>query len=178
MPHITIDHACPFFHTGLSQPPDLLVAWKGPCDQDGLVGEEQQDARSLALTGINTDEIRFVRMLENGEEWAGTKDRFERLVRTTLIRLDPIVGVALMYEPGRVTLRRAFDDGIKTLFFPGIILRVHGLSPPPGLFILHSEDGENDWFYTMRPLVNEETIGRAFMPRLPDVAPFAVLAFT
>jgi hypothetical protein len=117
-------------------------------------------------------------MLGDQEDWLGTKDRFERLMRMNLVRLDPLIGVALMYEPGRQTLRRAFGAGIKTLFFPGIVLRLPDLSSPPGLFMLHCEDGEDDWFYNMRPLVNEETIGRAFMPRLPDVVPFAVLAHT
>jgi hypothetical protein len=62
--------------------------WRGPKDGNGLEGEEEQDARSLALTELDLDRILLEAHLKNGETSTTGEERIKRLNAANRIKLD------------------------------------------------------------------------------------------
>ncbi len=62
--------------------------WRGPKDGNGLEGEEEQDARSLALTEIDLSLILLDTCLKQGESSTIGEERIKRLNATNRIKLD------------------------------------------------------------------------------------------
>lgn len=98
--------------------------WCGLADGKGLKGEEQQDARSLALTEIDFTKARFEACLADGEHVITGEQRLNRLREKDVIRADAAIGVALLKEPDQVTLNWLYQThGVKWFELPGTELR-------------------------------------------------------
>jgi len=83
---IPIDRTAPF------NPAEFIGAgwtiWKGPADGNGLDGEEEQDARSLALTTLDVTRLRLETTLKGEESSIVGEEKLKRLTAMTDIRLD------------------------------------------------------------------------------------------
>lgn len=98
--------------------------WRGAVDSDGLKGEEQQDARSLALTEVDFSKARLETCLVAGEEVVTGEKRLARLLEKDVIRADANIGVALLNEQGKATLEWLHQTyGVTRFELPGTILR-------------------------------------------------------
>lgn len=104
---------------------DRWSVWRGPLDGDGLIGEEKQDARSLALGVLGLDTIKFSDYLEPGEyPWMEANERLLRVFESGSIRLDAQIGQALLEEPDHQCLNWIyFASGIDSFELPGTVLR-------------------------------------------------------
>lgn len=98
--------------------PDFLI-WRGPPDGDGLVGEEEQDPRSLVLTEINPGLIQLVTALESGEDIVQGEEILTRLRASGNILLDIQILQTLLRD--QECIPKSWKG--KTVFFPGTILR-------------------------------------------------------
>ncbi len=100
--------------------------WKGPIDGNGLEGEEQQDARSLALVEIDPSKLRFEHCMKRGERTITGKEKLVRLkaAEADFIRPDARIAQALFEEPGQTTLEWIRTNRIREWFdFPGTVVR-------------------------------------------------------
>ena len=100
--------------------------WRGPKDGNGLEGEEAQDARSLALSEIDMNSIRFENMLneEDGEKNIKGEEKLLRLKASKFVRLDARLGRDLLAEPGQETLEWLYQEkGISWLDLSGTPFR-------------------------------------------------------
>ncbi len=84
---ISIDRTTPF------NPAEFIGAgwtiWKGPADGKGLEGEEEQDARSLALTTLDATRLRLETTLKGEETSIVGEEKLKRLQKMAdVIRLD------------------------------------------------------------------------------------------
>lgn len=141
---VTINRAEPFDSAFIG--PGWTI-WRGPASGNGLEGEEQQDARSLALTDVDFTKARFETCLTDGETAITGENRLCRLLETDLIRGDAKFGQVLYQEPGQKTLRWLFETyGVTWFELPGTILR-----NPYGhryfLFLSRGDDGQWYWYY-------------------------------
>lgn len=78
--------------------------WRGAKDGDGLKGEEDQDARSLALTEVDFSKVLFTACLKKGEPHITGEEKLSRHMAANHVRLDAWVGQALLEEDGQATL--------------------------------------------------------------------------
>lgn len=62
--------------------------WRGPASGDGLSGDEEQDARSLALTELDLNSIILKSTLKSGENVVNGEEKLKRLKASGDIRLD------------------------------------------------------------------------------------------
>jgi len=121
--------------------------WRGPKNGDGLIGEEEQDKRSLALTQFDPTKItkaNFQTGLKAGEVVITGEVKLAR-VMLGMIQADAKIAEALYKEDGQKTLRYLFDIlGVTWLEFLGTILRA-----PDGcryvLYLYRDDSGEWDW---------------------------------
>lgn len=99
--------------------------WKGPADGNGLEGDEEQDARSLALREIDLSQIRLVTGLEGEEKSLRGEDRLGRLNGAGHIRLDLKVFEAFWRNPHLIP--KLFNEktggNVTLVFFEGTVLR-------------------------------------------------------
>ena len=101
-----------------------VTIWRGPKDSDGLMGEEAQDAASLALTEVDFSKVLFEHCLKEGETVADGEEKLVRHVAAKRIRLDAKVGQSLFEEKGQATLEWLFNTfGITWFELPGTVLR-------------------------------------------------------
>lgn len=128
--------------------------WLGRADGDGHHGEEQQDARSLALHEVNfAERARFLTCLADDKSIISGEDRLARLYETNCIRADANIGWALFNEPNQLVLRWIYETFKITWFeLPGTILRTRAAIRYH--FCLNREhDGR--WTYGCGRLVDE-----------------------
>ena len=122
---LTIDRAKPF-NPGLFIGSGVKI-WKGAADENGLKGEEQQDARSLALAKIDfAKAARFGTCLIGKETVITGENRLLRLCEREkeFIRPDAKIGQTLYEEPGQKTLRWLHEKyGVTWFELPGTELR-------------------------------------------------------
>ena len=100
--------------------------WKGPPTSNGLEGEEQQDARSLALSVVDfVKAARFETCTPQNERVITGEERLGILTeRKDVILADAAFGPALMNEAGRVTLNWVYATSrIPSFGLPGTVLR-------------------------------------------------------
>lgn len=100
--------------------------WRGLPKGKGLEGDEQQDARSLALTEVDFTKARFETCLEGKTKITGEDRlcRLDKLDKKDLIRADAKFGQTLYEEPGQKTLRWLYETyGVTWFELPGTILR-------------------------------------------------------
>ncbi|MFA6536495.1 MAG: hypothetical protein WC250_01515 [Candidatus Paceibacterota bacterium] len=100
--------------------------WRGPKDGDGLIGEEEQDKRSLALTVFDASKItaaNFQTGFYPGETVITGEVKLVRLT-TQMIQADAKIAEVLYREEGQKTLRHLYDTfGVTWLEFMGTVLR-------------------------------------------------------
>ena len=122
---LAIDRAKPF-NPGLFIGSGVKI-WKGAADENGLKGEEQQDARSLALAKIDfAKAARFETCLIGKETVITGENRLLRLCEREkeFIRPDAKIGQTLYEEPGQKTLRWLDEKyGVTWFELPGTELR-------------------------------------------------------
>lgn len=98
--------------------------WRGAADGSGLEGEEQQDARSLALQEVDFTKARFETCLAEGEKMIGGEKRLSCLQEMDVIRADAKIGQALYEEPDQKTLEWLYQTfGITGFGLPGTTLQ-------------------------------------------------------
>ncbi len=98
--------------------------WLGPKTGNGLSGEPQRDKRSLALTEIDLDKIRFKTYLSEDETGITGEEKLKILKATGDIGLDAQVGWDLFKESGQKSLRWLYrQKKVTWMEFPGEVLR-------------------------------------------------------
>ncbi|MDP2815999.1 MAG: hypothetical protein Q8O19_04905, partial [Rectinemataceae bacterium] len=125
--------------------------WKGPKDGNGLEGEEEQDARSLAITEVKLSQFCFEHCLKAEEQRITGEQKIARLKEdcSHLIRPDAGMAQGLFEEPGRRTLEWIRENLGKTWFdFPGTELR----SPGGHRYILYLYVRGAQWNWSYRHL--------------------------
>ncbi len=126
--------------------------WRGSVDGAGLVGEEQQDQRSLLLTKVDFSKVVFELMLKAGETEVSGEVVLERFKESSCIRLDAQIFQALWqdYEQKREKsvlewLRK--NRGVTTgMTFLGTVL-LHPSDRRSVLCLFLSSDEEWHWHY-------------------------------
>lgn len=121
--------------------------WKGSADGDGFSGEEDQDARSLALTEIDLSLVRLETCLEEDESYITCEERQRRLKEAGFIRLDAQVFQYLWDHKEKIPEIWKERMCTRAIFvsFDGT-----GLRSPNGnrvVLCLYWSDGEWDWDY-------------------------------
>lgn len=118
--HLSVDRTTPFdvrrHYQGYAE------IWRGPKNGNGLLGQEEQNSRSLHLVEVDFARASFTTTTDlctSGEEM---------LTRDTLagyILLDGKIGECLLDERGQVTLEWLYCTfGITCIAFPGTVLRM------------------------------------------------------
>jgi len=119
---LAVDRTKPFNPTNVFG--DGWSIWRGAANTNGLTGNEEQDARSLALTAIDFANVRFEHCLRNGEDRITGNEKLARLIASNAIRLDARLGQALFEEEDHKTLEWLYTTrGVKWLDFFGTVLR-------------------------------------------------------
>lgn len=114
---LRIDRSQPFDPAKLLGP-DWSI-WRGPADGDGLTGEEDQDARSLALTEIDFSKICLKTYLKEEEEFIPGEEWLRRIKAAGRIRLDAKVFQVIWKN--RNSIPKSWKD--KAVFFCGTTFR-------------------------------------------------------
>ncbi|MBU1179977.1 hypothetical protein KJ885_03465 [Patescibacteria group bacterium] len=116
---ISIDRSKPF------SPAEFIgegwSIWKGPADGDGLTGVENQDARSLILTEVDTSAIRLETRLRDGETRITGEEKLRRLKATKHIRLD--AKVFQTFWENKHFIPESWKSGSLFIYFDGTPLR-------------------------------------------------------
>ena len=122
---ILIDRSEPFDPATLKGLGKGWTIWKGPIDGDGLKGEEEQDARSLALTELDLTKVRFETGLKSGESSIKGEAKLARLKEAGHVRLDAKVFLTLWENQHLIPLQwKEKTNGNTThIFFDGTVLR-------------------------------------------------------
>lgn len=121
--------------------------WRGPKDGDGLKGEEEQDARSLALTKVDFSKVLFTACLKKGELYITGEEKLSRHAAANHVRLDANIGQALLEEKDQATLNWMYTTFNITWFeLPGTVLRdSNGIRY--FLYLYRLGDGRWRWHY-------------------------------
>lgn len=145
---ISIDRTTPF------NPAKFIGAdwsiWKGPAEGNGLEGEEEQDARSLAITTLDVTRLRLETTLKGEETSIVGEEKLKRLQKMTDIRLD--IGIFQTFWKNQHLIPERFKaktNGNTTyIFCDGTVLR----SPYGDRFVLcfHWCDGTRRWSWHCR----------------------------
>ena len=140
---IPIDRSKPF------NPAEFVGAgwtiWRGPANGNGLSGDEEQDARSLALTEIDLSAIVFKSTLKPGESVVNGEEKLKRLKASGDIRLD--AGAFKVLWDNRELLPARFkektNDNTTFVYCDGTVLR----SPNGNRYVLcfYFSDGAWHW---------------------------------
>mgnify|MGYP001607243848 CR=1 FL=1 len=121
---ISIDRTAPF------NPAEFIGAgwsiWKGPANGTGLEGEEEQSARSLALTTLDVMYLRLETTLKGKEASINGEEKLKRLnAMTDVIRHD--VGIFQTFWRNQHLIPERFkaptNDNTTYIFFDGTVLR-------------------------------------------------------
>ncbi|OGZ68999.1 MAG: hypothetical protein A3D44_00345 [Candidatus Staskawiczbacteria bacterium RIFCSPHIGHO2_02_FULL_42_22] len=100
--------------------------WQGPPDGDGMVGQEDQDSRSLAITQLDLSKIVLETTLQDNELSIDGEKKLMRLKAVGhIIRLDAGILMALLQNREAVPASWAKSVHGKTsnIFFDGTVLR-------------------------------------------------------
>lgn len=141
---IPIDRATPF------NPAEFIGAgwsiWKGPAEGSGLLCEEEQDKRSLALTALDVTRLRLETTLKREETSIVGEEKLKRLTAMAdTIRLD--AGIFQTFWRNQHLIPERFKvktNGDTTcIFCDGTVLR----SPSGRRFVLffYWNDGSREW---------------------------------
>ncbi len=124
--------------------------WKGDPTGEGLEGDEEQDAASLALAEVDfrtlTQEANFLTGLEGTETVVTGEDKRDRLI-VKATQADARIGQALFEEKGQTTLRWLYDT-LKITWFEllGTTLR-NSDGDRSALYLHRQDDGSWGWDY-------------------------------
>ena len=119
--------------------------WRGPKDGNGLMGEEEQDARSLKRTEIDFAKVLFEHGIKKGETVITGEEKLARHIAAKHIRLDAKIGQCLFEEKGQVTLEWLYQTfGITWFELPGTVLRSSG---GYRAFLAFSRGGGGRWHW-------------------------------
>lgn len=127
--------------------------WRGPPKSNGLEGDEVQDGRSLELSEVDMNSIRFENMLneEDGETTIKGEEKIFRLKMVKSIRLDVRLGRDLFAEPEQATLEWLYRErGVTWFDLPGTILR----GPFGKRCVLYLCRGDVRWYWDVDWLEN------------------------
>lgn len=99
--------------------------WRGPANGNGLEGDEEQDARSLALTEIDLSAIILKSTFKPGETVVNGEEKLKRLKASGNIRLDAGAFKALWDNRELLPARFKEKTGNNTTFIycDGTVLR-------------------------------------------------------
>jgi hypothetical protein len=102
--------------------------WKGPIDGKGLEGEEEQDARSLALARVDLTQIRLQSPLKSGEKTVKGETKLARLKEAGHVRLDAQVFQTLWENQDLIPpqWKEKTNGNTTYIFFDGTVLRRSG----------------------------------------------------
>jgi len=121
--------------------------WKGPANGSGLEGEEEQDARSLALTTLDITRLRLETTLKGEETSIVGEEKIKRLMAMTDIRLDAGIFQTFWRNQHLIPERfKAQTNGNTTcIFCDGTVLR----SPDGNRCVLYFywRDGAREWVW-------------------------------
>lgn len=119
--------------------------WRGPADGDGLSGDEEQDARSLALTEIDLNAIILKSTLKLGETFVNGEEKLKRLKVSGEICLD--AGAFKAFWDNRELLPARFKEKINGntmfVFCDGTVLR----SPDGHRYVLYFYFSDGAWHW-------------------------------
>ncbi|MBU0625062.1 hypothetical protein KKF05_01825 [Patescibacteria group bacterium] len=99
--------------------------WRGPADGDGLTGEIEQDARSLALTEVDITKTSLKTCLSEGKKWIEGEEFLRRLRATENILLDAGVFQTFWENPylHPQKWKEKTNGNLTRVFFTGSVLR-------------------------------------------------------
>jgi hypothetical protein len=119
--------------------------WRGPKDGNGLTGEEEQDARSLARTEIDFAKMLFTSCLKDGETSITGEEKLARHLAMKHVRPDAKVGQDLLEEKNQTTLEWLYKTfGITWFELPGTVLR-SGYGDRYFLYLCRGGNGRWRW---------------------------------
>ena len=142
---LTIDRSKPF------DPLEFLgrgwTIWRGPADGNGLEGDEEQNARSLAITKIDLSKIQLVTTLRAGENTVKGEENLRRLREANHTCLDAGIFQTFWNQQELIPqlLKELTNGGITYVFFKGTTLRTpHGSRCVLGFYF---RGGGWDWVF-------------------------------
>ena len=143
---ITIDRSQPFSPARFIG--EGWKVWRGPVDDNGLEGEEEQDGWSLALTEVDLSQVRFETMLRPNETRITGEEKLKRLKQAGYIRLDAKVLQTLWQDKSLIpeSWKEKVNGNIRCIFFDGTVLR-----SPDGrrsVLYLYWRGGQWYWYYS------------------------------
>lgn len=119
---LIVDRSVPFDPSKFISPGWTI--WKGPKIDDGLIGEEEQGRRSLALTEVDFSKVFFETCLYPGETEISGEEKIIRHVALNHLCADAKIGPELLREKGQKILMYLLKEkGIEYFELPGTILR-------------------------------------------------------
>jgi hypothetical protein len=120
---LKIDRTAPYDPAQHNNSSETYTIWRGPKDGEGLVGEEEQDSRSLLITELDPALLVKLSGLEEDETTVSTEIRYERVLPKG-IHLDAKIVEALIKEKGQITLEWLYRAlGVECVEFLGTTLR-------------------------------------------------------
>lgn len=124
--------------------------WRGPANGNGLEGEEEQDARSLALAELDLSKVLLEAHLKEGEAVTTGEERIKRLNAINRIKLDAIAFKTLWENRGKLPERFKQKTNGKTtfIFCDGTTLRGPGGSRYTLYFYWRADNLEWGWRYS------------------------------
>lgn len=123
MGQISINRSNPF------NPAEFIGAgwtiWRGPADGNGLQGEEEQDARSLALTEVDLGGVILDAALSAGENSTSGEERLRRLAVASGVKMDAKIFQTLWENKKMIPerMKEKTNGNITFVFADGTILR-------------------------------------------------------
>lgn len=153
---ILIDRSEPFDPATFKGLGKGWLIWKGPIDGDGLKGEEEQDARSLALTELDLTKVRFETGLKSGEGSIKGEAKLARLKEAKHVRLDAKVFLTLWENQHLIPLQwKEKTNGNTTyVFFNGTVLR----DSNGDRYVLYLFWDVGEWVWNYRWLENDQRV--------------------
>jgi len=102
------------------------TAWRGPKDGHGLIGDIEQDVRSVELTELNWTKVHFDNCFTQGETRISGEEMLRRREASGQVRFGGNVFLSLWrnYKENEASnVLSQLPEEIKCLDFPGLILR-------------------------------------------------------
>jgi len=102
--------------------------WRGPADGGGLEGEEEQDARSLAIIEVDLNKVILDAALNAGENSITGEERLRRLKERNAVRMDAAIFQALWNNKHMIPerLKEKTNGNTTYVFVDGTTLRGPG----------------------------------------------------
>lgn len=135
--------------------------WRGPTNGNGLEGEEEQDARSLALAEVDlVGGISLDATLNAGETYITSEERIHRLVAKDAIKMDTKIFQTLWENQKMIPerLKEKTNGNTTYVFVDGTTLRSPGGNRCSLCFYWHADVRE--WCWDCRWLGRDRGVDR------------------